>query len=90
MKQLYQVGQRVAFIARNEVALGDLIVTGKWQHHVGFVKQVRRSILRKRYVLILPKSTEIFIVPQRDIIGVVERRENDLNKSNKSNENGNI
>lgn len=88
MKPLYQIGQRLAFIARNKCAIGRKLIKGKWTHHVGYVKQVRRSLLGVWYVMIKSKSDDIYIVPQRDIMGVVEKRDNP-NKTNKSNENGN-
>lgn len=75
MKPLYQIGQRLSFIARNKCTFNGNQIDGKWSHHVGYVKQVRRSLLGVRYVMIKSKSDEIFIVPQRDIIGVVEKRE---------------
>lgn len=89
MKTNYKVGQRLAFIARNECAIDGKRMVGKWKHFVGYVKQVRRTFLRTYCVMIVRKSDDIFIVPQRDIIGVMEKRE-DSNKTNKSNENGNI
>lgn len=89
MKPLYQIGQRLAFIARNECTFNGNRISGKWSHFVGYVKQVRRSLFGVRYVMIKSKSDDIYIVPQRDVIGIVEKRE-DSNKPNKSNENGNI
>lgn len=88
LKAKYEIGQRLSFIARNKCAVGRKLIIGKWTHHVGYVKQVRRSLLGVRYVMIKSKSDDIYIVPQRDIIGVVEKRDNS-NKPNKSNENGN-
>lgn len=76
MKPLYQIGQRLAFIARNTCTYNGNRINGKWTHIVGYVKQVRRSLLGVRYVMIKSKSDDIYIVPQRDIIGVVEKREN--------------
>lgn len=89
MKVKYKIGQRLAFIARNECIIDGKRMIGKWKHFVGYVKQVRRTFLGAYYVMIVCKSDEILIVPQRDIIGIVEKRE-DSNKTNKSNENGNI
>lgn len=86
MKTEYCIGQRVAFIARNECTVEGETIKGKWQHHVGYVKQIRRGLFNVVYVVILHKSDEIFIVPQRDILGVVEKREN-TNKTDKPNEN---
>ncbi len=86
MKPIYEIGQRLAFIAQNKCTYNGNRINGKWMHYVGYVKQVRRSLLGVRYVMIKSKSDEIFIVPQRDVIGVVEKRE--INKPNKS-ENGN-
>lgn len=89
MRIKYKVEQRLSFIARNKCTYNGNRINGKWSHHVGYVEQVRRTIFGVRYVMIVAKSDEIHIVPQRDIIGVVEKRE-DSNKTNKSNENGNI
>ena len=86
MKAKYEIGQRLSFIARNKCAVKGEIIEGKWTHIVGYVKQIRRSLLGVKYVICKSKSDEIFIIPQRDIMGVVEKRE--TNKSNKT-ENGN-
>lgn len=82
MKTSYKVGQRLAFIARNECIIDGKRMIGKWKHLVGYVKQIRRTFLGTYYVMIVCKSDDIFIVAQRDIIGVVEKRE-DSNKPNK-------
>lgn len=89
MKVKYKVGQRLSFIARNKCTFNGCQITGKLTHYVGYVKQIRRSLFGVRYVMIVSKSDEIHIVSQRDIMGVVEKRE-DSNKTNKSNENANI
>ena len=89
MKINYQVGQRLSFIARNKCVMDNKRMIGKWRHFVGYVKQVRRSFLGIYYVMIVCKSDEVFIVPQRDIIGIVEKKDN-TNNFNKSNINGNI
>lgn len=81
MKARYQVGQRLAYIARNKCVLNGNVISGLWRHHVGYVKQIRRSLLGVRYVINKAKSEEVHIVPERDILGIVEKREN----SNKSN-----
>lgn len=75
MKPLYDTGQRVAFIARNECVIDGKRALGKWSHIVGYVKQVRRSLLGAKYVVCKSKSDEIYIVPQRDVLGLVEKRE---------------
>lgn len=80
MKPLYKIGQRLEFIARNKCSVKGEIIEGKWMHIVGYVKQVRRSFLGVKYVINKSKTDEIFIVPQRDIIGIVERRENTNNQ----------
>ncbi len=75
MKAKYEIGQRLSFIARNKSTFNGNKISGIWKHYVGYVKQVRRSLLGVRYVINVAKSPEIFIVPQRDIIGVVEKKE---------------
>lgn len=87
MKPLYEIGQRLSFIARNKCSVNGEIIKGKWTHIVGYVKQVRRSLFGVKYVMIKSKSDDIYIVPQRDVIGLVEKREN-INKSNTLNDNG--
>lgn len=89
MKPLYEIGQRLAFIARNKCTFNGNMISGKWTHFVGYVKQVRRSLLGMRYVMIVSKSDDIYIIPQRDIMGVVEKRDNS-NKPNVINQNGDI
>lgn len=86
MKARYEIGQRLSFIARNKCTFNGNKISGIWKHYVGYVKQVRRSLLGVRYVINVAKSPEIFIVPQRDIIGIVEKKDC---KQPKSNENGN-
>lgn len=86
MKTKYQEGQRLAYIARNECTLDGKIVKGPWRHHVGYVKQVRRSLLGVRYVINVAKTDEVHIVPVRDIIGPVEKRENPNKQINNTNE----
>lgn len=75
MKAKYKIGQRLSFIALNKCTFNGNKISGIWKHYVGYVKQVRRSLLGVRYVINVAKSPEIFIVPQRDIIGVVEKKE---------------
>lgn len=82
MKPDYRIGQRLAFIARNSCTVEGRKIYGKWTHYVGYVKQIRRRFFHVRYVVILPKSADIFIVPQRDIIGVVERKEENSSPNN--------
>lgn len=89
MKPHYEIGQRLSFIARNTCTYNGNRISGKWTHHVGYAKQVRRSLLGVRYVMIKSKSDDIYIVPQCDIIGVVEKRDNS-NKPNIINQNGDI
>lgn len=79
METKYEKEQRVAFIARNRCNYNGEIIKGKWTHHVGYIKQVRQFLWWKWYVVIIAKSDEIFIVPQRNIIGIVESR-NIINK----------
>ena len=86
VKAKYKIGQRVSFIAQNKIEVNDKCVIGKWQHCVGYIKQVRRSLRKICYVIIKAKSDDIYIVPQCDIIGIVEKRDN--NKSNTTDENG--
>lgn len=74
METKYEKEQRVAFIARNKCEFNGKVIKGTWTHHVGYIKQVRQFLWWKRYVIIIAKSDEIFIVPQRDIIGIVESR----------------
>lgn len=74
MRPIYEIGQRLAFIARNECVIDGKRVVGKWSHIVGYVKQVRRSLFGVRYVVCKSKCDEIFIVPQRDVLGIVEKR----------------
>lgn len=74
-KAVYEIGQRLAFIARNECIIDNKRALGKWSHVVGYVKQVRRSIFGVKYVICKSKSDEIYIIPQRDVLGVVEKRE---------------
>lgn len=57
-----------------------------WKHYVGYVKQVRRTLFGVRYVINVCKTDEIHFVPQRDVIGVLEKRENNLNKIYNPNE----
>ncbi len=73
MKEFYSVGQRIAFIARNKCTFNGNIIRGKWSHYVGYIKQVRRSVFGVRYVVNVSKSSDIYFVPQRDVIGVAEK-----------------
>ncbi len=81
MKPIYEVGQSLAFIARSKCVYNGNRISGRWMHFVGYVKQVRRSLLGVRYVMNVSKSSEVYIVPQRDIMGIVNNR-------TKSDENG--
>lgn len=85
MKNKYQIGQRLSYFVRNEIVINGERISGKWTHHVGFVKQIRRHLFHIDYVMIVAKSDEIHIVPQRDIIGPVESRKI-TNKSDITNE----
>lgn len=75
MKTKYEVGQRISFIARNEIIYGGKRIFGPWKHHVGYVKQVRKTLFGERYVTVKAKSDEIYILSSHNIIGLVEKRE---------------
>lgn len=83
MESKYQKGQRVEYVARNKCTYNGNRISGLWRHHVGYVKQVRRTLFGTRYVIIVAKSDEIHFVRSRDIIGTVEDRENHTNQTNK-------
>lgn len=87
MKPIYRIGERISFIFRSKYSYDSQLIIGPWRHHVGYIKQVRRSLFGVKYVIIKSKSDEIFIVPQRDIIGIVEKKR-EVNKSNEP-DNGN-
>lgn len=75
MKPKYHVNERIAFVSRNIFIVEGKRNIGKWQHHVGYVKQVRRSLLGFRYIVNVAKSSDVYFVPERDIIGLVANRE---------------
>ena len=76
MKSKYQKGQRIEFIARNECEVKGSLIRGKWSHYVGYVKQVRKLMFGALYVVIVAKSSDVYLVPERDIIGIVESKQN--------------
>lgn len=90
MKTIYKLEQRVAFIARNEVACDGKVILGLRKYCKGYIKQIRRSLLGVRYVIQIPKTYEIHIVRQRDVLGVADYHEDNPIKSNKSTDNDSI
>lgn len=75
MKPKFNIGQRIAYIARNKCAVGGHVIRGKWSHYVGYIKQIRKSLFGIRYVVNVAKSADVHIVPERDILHVVEKRD---------------
>lgn len=80
MKPKYEIGNRVSFMGRTKCSFNGKIITGLTRHYVGYIKAVRRSLFRTRYVINVAKSDEIFICKPSEIFGLVKKRE----ESNKS------
>lgn len=87
MKAKYMAGQRLAFIARNKCTFNGSLISGKWSYFVGYVKKVRRTIFGTQYIMQVSGKDDIYIVPQRDVISALEKRDSYPNKHNKTNEN---
>lgn len=66
----YNVGDRVAFMTRRMFCFGT-----EHTHEVGYIKQVRKSLLGTRYVICVAKSKDVYVVRVRDVFGKVERKE---------------
>lgn len=45
------------------------------RHYVGYVKQVRKGFFRTSYVICVVKTEEIFVVPETNVFGIVERKD---------------
>lgn len=78
-KAKYEVGDRVSFMSKNKCTLNGNRISGITKHFVGYVKQVRHTLLGIRYVICVAKSDEVRIVPEHDIFGKVEKREKQIN-----------
>lgn len=53
---------------------------------VGYIKQVRKGRFKTKYAICVAKTDNMYVVPEKDIFGIVEKKDC---KQPKSNENGN-
>lgn len=84
-QQLFKVNDRVNFMAWT--------VEVEYKHElnvlksfVGYVKQVRKGRFKTSYAICVAKTDDMYVVPEKDIFCIVDRKEY---KQSKSNENGN-
>lgn len=70
----YQLNDRVSFMAVVEEVRGDFIQK-TLKSFAGYIKQVRRSIFGTRYVIFSAKADRLYIVPERDVLGIIEKKE---------------
>lgn len=75
-KPKFKENDRVSFMAWT-AAPTDSNPFGMLKNFVGYVKQVRRRWWGKtRYAICVAKTSEMFIVDECDVIGLVEKKEN--------------
>lgn len=82
---LFKVNDRVNFMAWT-VEVEDNHVLDVLKSFVGYIKQVRQERFKTSYAICVAKSDEMFVVPEKDIFGIVEKKGY---KQSKTNENGN-
>ncbi len=70
----YQLNDRVSFMAVVEEVHSDFIQK-TLKSFAGYIKQVRRSIFGTRYVIFSAKADRLYIVPKRDVLGIIEKKE---------------
>lgn len=81
MKIPYKINDRVSFMTRCKCVVGRSVAKGLNKHFVGYIKQIRRSIFGRRYVILVAKSDEIFIVKPSHIFGKLEKKSNNTNNN---------
>lgn len=84
-KPKFNVNDRVNFMAWT-VEIEDNHELDVLKSFVGYVKQVRKGRFKTRYAICVAKTDDMYVVPEKDIFGIVEKKEY---KQSKSNENGN-
>lgn len=75
---LFKVNDRVNFMAWR--------IDGELKSFVGYIKQVRKGRFMTRYAICVAKTDDMYVVPEKDVFGIVEKKDY---KQPKSNENGN-
>lgn len=66
----YNIGDRVSFM----VTVG----ADKSTHYVGYVKKVARILFGYKYAIVVAKTDTIFLVPEKHIFGIVEKKINNI------------
>lgn len=84
-QQLFKVNDRVNFMAWT-VEVEDNHALDVLKSFIGYVKQVRKGRFKTSYAICVAKSDEMFVVPEKDIFGIVEKKDYIQSKVN---ENGN-
>lgn len=83
----FKENDRVNFMAWTE-EVTDGVVLDTLRSFVGYIKQVRNGRLKTEYAICVAKSDEMFVVPEKDIFGIVEKKDYKSNKT-KTEESGN-
>lgn len=84
---LFKENDRVNFMAwTTEVVNGIALDT--LRSFVGYIKQVRKGHFKTSYAINVGKSDEIFVVSEKDVFGIVEKKDYKSNKLLKTEENG--
>lgn len=66
----FNVNDRVNFMARTVEGALDVL-----KSFVGYVKQVRKGLFGTRYAIYVAKTDEIYVVPEKDIFGIAEKKD---------------
>lgn len=82
---LFKVNDRVNFMAWT-VEVENNHELDVLKSFVGYIKQVRKGRFKTKYAICVAKTDNMYVVPEKDIFGIVEKKDY---KQSKSNENGN-
>lgn len=77
---LFKVNDRVNFMACT-VEVEDNHELDVLKSFVGYVKQVRKGRFKTRYAICVAKTDDMYVVPEKDIFGIVEKKEYKPNKA---------
>lgn len=69
----FKENERVGFMAHT-IEVENGIALDVLKNFVGYVKQIRRGLFKNRYAICVAKTSEMFIVDERDVFGLVEKK----------------
>lgn len=84
MKAKFSVNDRVHFMAQT-VKIEKNYKLKVLKSYVGYIKQVREGRFKTEYAICVAKCDDMFVVPEKDVFGILEKKENKQLKTAETN-----